>query len=57
MDLLVLVVVVGLAALVLIPGSTPRLLMRKNTQPLEKYFTVVNWSRGEDTGVLLFGTS
>jgi pimeloyl-ACP methyl ester carboxylesterase len=94
MDLLVLVVVVGLAALFLIPGSTPRIdtrrypnslavleqvpvndtlqwilirsesatnpvvlfvhggpgtswltLMRKNTQPLEKYFTVVNWDQ------------
>jgi len=146
MALLVLVVVAGLAALFLIPGSTPRMdirrypnslavleqvpvndtqqgilirsesttnpvalfvhggpgtswltLMRKNTQPLEKYFTVVNWDQrragkytmldrinffrgvlqsvralypelsridlfvqvpqGEDTGLLLFGTS
>ena len=94
MDLLVFVVVAGLAALFLIPGSTPRMdvrrypnslavleqvpvngtrqwilirtesatnpvvlfvhggpgtswltLMRKNTQPLEKYFTVVNWDQ------------
>ena len=94
MALLVLVVVAGLAALFLIPGSTPRMdirrypnslavleqvpvngtrqwilirtesatnpvvlfvhggpgtswltLMRKNTQPLEKYFTVVNWDQ------------
>ena len=94
MALLVLVVVVGVAALFLIPGSTPRMdtrwypnslavleqvpvndtqqwilirsesatnpvvlfvhggpgtswltLMRKNTQPLEKYFTVVNWDQ------------
>ena len=94
MALLVLVVVVGLAALFLIPGSTPRMdirrypnslavleqvpvndtqqwilirsesatnpvvlfvhggpgtswltLMRKNTQALAKYFTVVNWDQ------------
>ena len=94
MALLVLIVVAGLAALFLIPGSTPRMdirrypnglavleqvpvndtfqwilirsesatnpvvlfvhggpgtswltLMRKNTQPLEKYFTVVNWDQ------------
>jgi alpha/beta hydrolase family protein len=94
MALLVVVVAVGLAALFLIPGSTPRIdirrypnslavleqvpvnntlqwilsrsesatnpvvlfvhggpgtswltLMRKNTQPLEKYFTVVNWDQ------------
>ena len=94
MALLVLVVVAGVAALFLIPGSTPRMdnrrypnslavleqvpvndtqqwilirsesatnpvvlfvhggpgtswltLMRKNTQPLEKYFTVVNWDQ------------
>jgi pimeloyl-ACP methyl ester carboxylesterase len=94
MALPVLVLVVGLAALLLIPGSTPRMdirrypnglavlehvpvngtqqwilirsesttnpvvlfvhggpgtswltLMRKNTQPLEKYFTVVNWDQ------------
>jgi pimeloyl-ACP methyl ester carboxylesterase len=94
MALLMFVVVAGLAALFLIPGSTPRMdirrypnslavlqqvpvndtrqwilirsesvtnpvvlfvhggpgtswltLMRKNTQPLEKYFTVVNWDQ------------
>jgi pimeloyl-ACP methyl ester carboxylesterase len=94
MALLALVVMAGLAALFLIPGSTPRMdirrhpnslavleqvpvndtqqwilirsenatnpvvlfvhggpgtswltLMRKNTQPLEKYFTVVNWDQ------------
>jgi pimeloyl-ACP methyl ester carboxylesterase len=94
MALLVLVVVAGLAALFLIPGSTPRMdirrypnslavleqvpvndteqwilirsesatnpvvlfvhggpgtswltLMRKNTQALERYFTVVNWDQ------------
>ena len=94
MALLLLDVVAGLAALFLIPGSTPRMdirrypnslavlervpvndteqwilirsesatnpvvlfvhggpgtswltLMRKNTQPLEKYFTVVNWDQ------------
>src|SRR4029453_12987811 len=94
MGLLVLVVGAGLSALFLIPGSTPRMdirrypnslavleqvpvngtrqwilvrsesaanpvvlfvhggpgtswltLMRKNTQPLEKYFTVVNWDQ------------
>ena len=94
MALLVLVAVLGLAALFLVPGSTPRIdirrhpnslavleqvpvndtrqwilirsenvtnpvvlfvhggpgtswltLMRKNTQPLEKYFTIVNWDQ------------
>jgi pimeloyl-ACP methyl ester carboxylesterase len=94
MDLLVLVVVTGVVALFLIPGSTPGIdrrrypnslavleqvpvndtrqwvlirsesatnpvvlfvhggpgtswltLMRKNTQPLERHFTVVNWDQ------------
>jgi pimeloyl-ACP methyl ester carboxylesterase len=27
------------------PGTSQLTLMRKNTQPLEKYFTVVNWDQ------------